>query len=54
MKHYLAHENKVIQNKVLSYCEALRYMWNNRKKVVLHYIKLTNHYRFELDFQKVD
>ena len=26
LKHYLRHENKANENKVLSYCEALRYM----------------------------
>ena len=42
IKHYLRHENKVNENKVLSYCEALSYMWNNGQKVVLQYVKLTN------------
>ena len=54
MKHYLRHENKVNKNKVLSYCEALRYMRNNKKKVVLNYVKHTNTLSFKLDFQKVD
>ena len=31
IKHYLGHENKVNENKVLSYCEALRYVWNNKE-----------------------
>ena len=35
----------VNENKVLSNCEALRYMWNNKKtKNILHYVKLTNPY----------
>ena len=41
IKHYLRNENKVKENKVLSYYEALRYMWNN-KKVDFHYVKITN------------
>ena len=32
IKHYLIYENRVNENKVLSYCEALRYMWNNRNQ----------------------
>ena len=44
-KYYLGRENKVDENKVLSYCEALRYMQNtmeNNEKDVLNYVKLTN------------
>ena len=56
----MRHENKVIENKVLSYCQALRYMWSSKKKkkkkqqqiVVLRYVQLTNN--FKLDFQNVD
>ena len=51
MKHYLWHENKVNENKV-SYCEALRYMWNN--KINPQYVKLINQLSFKLDLQKVD
>ena len=32
MKHYLRHENKVNENKVFSFCEALRYMSTNDKR----------------------
>ena len=28
IKYYLRRENNVSENKILSYCEALRYMWN--------------------------
>ena len=28
-KYYLRQENKVNENKVFSYCEAEKYMWNN-------------------------
>ena len=35
IKHHLRHENKVDENKVLSYIEAFRYMWNNKKKLFL-------------------
>ena len=31
IKHYLRHENKVIENKVSSYYETVRYMLNNKK-----------------------
>ena len=30
-KHYLKHENKVNENKVLSYCEAWRYLMNQMR-----------------------
>ena len=29
-------------------------MWNNKKKVVFPYVKLTNLLSFKLDFQKVN
>ena len=31
-------------------------MWNNKKKIVFHYNKITKltYYHFQLDFQKVD
>ena len=57
MKYYLRHENKVNENKVLTYCDALIYMQKhvqNNEKVVLHYVNLQTHYRFKLDSQKVD
>ena len=31
-KHYLRHENKVNENEILSYCEALRYTINSTIK----------------------
>ena len=45
-KHYLEHKNKVNENKVLSYCEALRYIYiynviQTHEKVVHHCVKLT-------------
>ena len=38
IKHYLRYENKVNKSKVLSYCEALRCMWNNKNhdRIGLH------------------
>ena len=33
IKHHLRHENKVNDNKLLSYCEASRYMWNNKESL---------------------
>ena len=53
MKYYLRLENKVDENKVLSYCEPLRYMLkhnHNNEKVVLHYIKHTNSLSFQIKF----
>ena len=47
----------VNENKVLSYCDALRYIKKhnqNNEKVVLHYVEQTTHYHFKLDFQKVN
>ena len=32
MKHYLRYENMVNEYKELSYCEALRCMWNNKQE----------------------
>ena len=51
IKHYLRHKNKVNKNKDLSYCEALRYMWNN-KKLFSFMSNLQTYYHFKLDFQK--
>ena len=48
----MRHDNKVNENKVLSYCK----MWNNQKqqKVVSFMSNLQTYYHFKLDFQKVD
>ena len=54
IKHYLRHENKVNENKVLSYCKA---MWNNQKQQKMLFSFMANlqtYYHFNLDFQKVD
>ena len=50
----MKHENKVNETKVLSYSEALRYMWNNKQKLFPIMLNLQTHYHFKLDFQKVD
>ena len=44
---------KVNEDKVLSNCGALRYMWNN-KNVVFFMSKLQADYHFRLDCQIVD
>ena len=54
IEHYLRHENKV--NEGLSYCKALRYIWNNNnnkkeQKVVFLHVKLTNLLSFETRFK---
>ena len=49
--------NKVNENKVSSYCEALRYMQKQlktMKKLFSIMCNLQTHYHFKLDFQKVD
>ena len=52
---FFRHENKVNENKALSYSEALRYMWNNETKYLFTIVSnLQTHYHFKLDFQKVD
>ena len=46
----MRHENKLNENKVLSYCDALRYMSstiNNYEKAVPHYVKPTNPLSFQ-------
>ena len=56
-KHYLIHEDKVNENKALSYCEVLRYMYiyyQTKKKLFSIMSNLRNHYHFKLDFQEVD
>ena len=51
----MRHENKVNENKILSYWKALRCeTLKNNKKLVSLYVKLTNFHHFELDFQQVD
>ena len=55
VKHHLRHENKGDENKMLSYCEKLRYMQNkikNNEKVVLHYVKAINLLSFQTRFSK--
>ena len=54
IKHYLRHENEVNKNKVLSYGEALRYMWNNKKTGKKLFSFMWNLHHFQLCFQKVD
>ena len=43
----------VNENKVLSFCEALRYMLKI-KKVFFGFFCLQNYHHFKLDFHKVD
>ena len=45
-------ENKVNENDVLSYCEALR--CETIKKVISFMSNLQTYYHFKLDFEKVD
>ena len=57
IRHSLRHENQVNEKKVhvLSYCDALRYMWNNNKnntKLFSIMSNLQTHYLFKLDFKK--
>ena len=52
IKHHLRHENKVNENKVLSYCEAPRYMWNNKKSLFSFMSNLQTYYNFKLDLKK--
>ena len=42
------------RKKVLSYCEALVYMWKNEKKLFSLMSTLQTYYNLKLDFQKVD
>ena len=49
-KAHLRHENKVNENKVLSYCEALR--CETMKKLISFMSELQAYYQFKLDFQK--
>ena len=52
MKTWDIFENKVNESKVLSYCEALSYLWNNKKKGVFLYVKLTNPLLLKTRFPK--
>ena len=53
IKHYMRHENKVNENKVFSYCDALRRETIvEQQKTVILYVKLTNLLAFKLDFKK--
>ena len=49
----MRHDNKVKKDKVLSYFEALWYMWNNKKMNSIM-PNLQTHYHFKLDVQEVD
>ena len=51
IKH-LRHENKVNENKISSYCEALRY--ETIKKLFSLMSNLKTYYNFKLDFQNGD
>ena len=54
IKHYLRHENKVNENKVLC-CKALRSETiQNNKKLFSFMSNLQTYCHFQLDFQKVD
>ena len=52
IKHHLRYENKVNENKVLPYCEAPRYMWNNKKSLFSFMSNLQTYYNFKLDLKK--
>ena len=52
MNHNLRQENKVNEEKVLSYCEALK--CETIKKLYSLMSKLQTFYHFKLNFQKVD
>ena len=55
IKHYLRHENKVNENKILSYCKASRCETiKTNKKVVFFMSNLQAYHHFKLDFQIVD
>ena len=45
------------ENIVFSYCESLRYMWNNYKKKQMRLFSIMSnfqtYYHFKLDLQKV-
>ena len=49
-------QNKVMENKVLSYCEALRYVYMNKKneKLISIMSNLQTHNHYKLDIQRVD
>ena len=53
-KDYLGCGIKVNENEVLSYCEALRYMWNIIKKSFSIMSDLQTHSHYTLDLKKMD
>ena len=53
MQHYLRLDNKVNENKVLSYYKALRTIKNN-EMLFSFMSNLQAYYNFKLDFQNVD
>ena len=54
MKRYLRHENKVNENKVLSYCEALRCETIKQQKMFFFMSNFQTYDHIKLNFQKVD
>ena len=49
MLHYLRHENKAIENKVLSYCEALKCETIKNNTILLSFMAhLQNYYHCKL------
>ena len=55
IKHYLRYGNKVNDNKVLSYCKALRCeTLKNNKKLYSFMSNFQTYYHLKLNFQKVD
>ena len=53
--HFLRHENKVNENKVVSYCEALRCeAIKTTTKLVSLMSNLQTYYPVKLNFQNVD
>ena len=55
MKRYLRHGNKVNENKVSSYCKALRCETIKNNTMLFSFMSnLQTYYHFKLNFQKVD
>ena len=57
IEHYLRFENKANENKVLSWCEALRCMQKQiriMKKLFSILSNLQTHYHVKVDFRKLD
>ena len=49
LKHYFSHEDKTNENKILSYCKALRCETIIKKKLFSLLSNLQTYYHFKLD-----